>query len=125
MLDLVPAYVGLLHGAWEAFDFARQDAQAFLSALGGEIEEDLEAHADPEKGFSIGNLREHGVKQPAIPKSPHGRRCGALAGKHQGVCCSEICGVGGNTGVVAQPSEGLLNASEVAGSVVDDEDEGA
>ena len=125
LFDLVPADVGLLHGVWEASDFARENSEAVLLALGGEVEEDLEAHADAEKGLARSNFGEHGVEQAAVFQALHCGRRGALAGADQGIGGDKISGVGGDTGVVAQLDEGLLYTSEVAGSVVDDENERA
>ena len=120
---LVPAHVRHFQAVGQSQDAAGKDVEAgVLAALLADGQERLEAHADAEVGPAARHEGADGLDEGALAQVAHGVGGGADAGHDDDVRGLDGGGVAGDGGVVAAVGDGALDAAQVAGAVVDDDD---
>jgi hypothetical protein len=121
--DLIPPHMRNLEAVWQikTHHLAGKNTQAIVPAsLPASFKQELQAHADSKEGSVRREMLLDRLNETAFPKRDHGICKGTNTGKTSLSDSAHQIRVGSYFRSNAQPLESLLNAPQVAATVVDD-----
>src|ERR1700694_290713 len=118
----VPADVGQLLLRFHQLHGAGKDAQAGGTVLGAPVEEQLHPQADPKEWDAVANGRNDRLVEAALSQAGHGRCRRTNPWKDDGLRVGQILGSRGDRAGGVETRQGILDAAQVAATVVDERD---
>ena len=123
LADGVPAHVRHLLSGRQLDHAAGNDVEAsVLAALLADGEQGLLTHADAEERAAGRDVFAYGLDHVVLAQVAHGVGSGADAGHDERVGCGDLDGILRDGWFVADVGDGARDATQVSGTIVDDDD---